>query len=211
MGILKEFDESLIESFSKDLFLVMGALSNIDSEYSEGKEDFTHEMKHFKRLLEEWNNKYPLLKLKEHEDGIQLKMKIFINEKDMLSLAETASKIDNLTSINGKNASLDSQNISNILAKTGNSIDMIYTEGDEQNSLTFEKVKKELMLVYDIEDMTNKKSPEFQICAYYGLKNFDKSINLQRFSSLFSFDTDVSEREGKGDGYLNRVRIFDKI
>ncbi len=213
MSLLKEFNEEMITVFSKDLFFLMNTVKRLDEAYADGREQFSEDLKHFKKLITMWNKKYPLLFVKDYEDGMQLKLKVIIREENIYNLVLAATKIEGLDSINKKKISLDKYKIESYLPKDAKRIELVYSseENTDENTLTFETEKNGIILVYSQKDMLKIGSPEFEICSYYGLKSNDLSINLQKFSSMFSFDTDFEEQEGKGEGYLNRVRLFDRV
>ena len=210
MELLEEFDENSIEAFSKDLFLIMNIIRNIDSEYAGGKQSSVNDYSQLKKLLKEWNKKYPFLRFEHYEDDMQLKVKIRINEESLLKAVEIAAKIDNLVRINGNSVSLGIVDFKKFI-ENNRRAELVYSYDETEDSLSLESDKKAINLVYSSEDIVRKDTPEFKICAYYGLKQYDSKINLQKFSTLFNFDTDLEASEGKGEGYLNRVRIFDRV
>jgi hypothetical protein len=59
--------------------------------------------------------------------------------------------------------------------------------------------------------MITPDSPEFEISAFYALKQVEHAIDIQIFSTYFSFNTDLEAQEGKGISYLDRVRLFDRV
>ncbi len=209
MGLLREYDKNSIEAFSKDLFLVMNIIRNIDSEYAEGKQSSVSGYSQLKKLLKEWNKKYPILSIEHYEDDMQLKVKIGINGESLLNVVETATKIDNLVRINGNSVSLGIVDFKKFIDNNKRA-ELVYSQNEQENSLSFEVEKKAIKIIYSSKDIVKKDTPEFEICTFYGLKQYDSKINLQRFSTLFNFDTDLEASAGKGEGYLNRVKIFDR-
>jgi hypothetical protein len=173
---------------------------------------FSEDMTHFKKLLTIWNKKYPLLPVKSYEDGMQLKLRVIIKENSLMTVVSAACSIDGLDSINGKKIRIGEDDLSDHISKDAKRVELTYIRDGKENedSLTFEIQGQAIVLVYSFKDMIDADSPEFQICCNYGLKNMDQSVNLQKMSSFFSFDTDFEEQEGKGEGYLNRMRLFDK-
>jgi hypothetical protein len=212
MSLSEEFNEEDVSFFSKDLFLLINVLNNIDREYAQANPEFDRDFEHFKNLILKWNKKYKDLNAKHSEDGMQMKLKIAIKGKEFKEVIENAVKIGDLIKINGKEVILG-KDISAYIPSNAKTIDLVYKdETEEENSLTLEKEPNgDIVVLYSSIDMLKKDTPEFWICAYYALKNMDSSISLKKFSSLFSFDTDLEASEGKGEGYLNRVRLFDKI
>jgi hypothetical protein len=210
MALLSEFSEEMINSFSKDLSLLMNTVRHLDEVYADGGQQFGEDKKHFKKLILQWNKKYPLVNIKDYEDGMQLKFKVLLNEKNIHQLVAAAANIDGLDAINGKKIMIGQKPESSI-SKNAARAELTFKSEDDENTLTFEADGDKIALIYSQKDMLDKDSPEFKICCYYGLKSFDDKINLQKLASFFSFDTDFEEMEGKGEGYLNRVRLFDKV
>ena len=207
MSLIENFDESQLESFSKDLFLVMNVIKNIDEEYADAKQEFIHDFAHLKEIIKLWNKKYPNLTMSHLEDGMQLKLLVKIKEKDIREVVKAASKIDNLVRINNKNIPLGNIH----LGKLDKSVDMVFMDKDNnENSLTL-VADGEVNLIFNPRDMITPDSPEFEISAFYALKQVEHAIDIQIFSTYFSFNTDLEAQEGKGISYLDRVRLFDRV
>ena len=101
MGLLTNFYNDDIEDFSKDVFLLMFIVKQLDKEYANAERKFRRDFTQFKELVKKWNKKYPNLFLKYYEDGIQMKITLTIKDS-MKNVLETAIKIDDLISINKK-------------------------------------------------------------------------------------------------------------
>ena len=209
MGLLTEFYNEDVEEFSKDVFLLMYIVKQLDREYANADRKFRRDFKQFQELVKKWNKKYPNLLLEHYEDGIQ--MKIILTIKDnMKNVLETATKIDDLIKINKKPALIDKENISKLMKKEISKLNLVYNKKGKENSLTFRNTEKGVLFIYEHKDMFDKDSPEFEVCCYYALKKRN-NINIQDLGNNFSFDISYEEREGKGIGYLKRFKLFDKI
>ena len=209
MGLLTEFYNDDVEDFSKDVFLLMYIVKQLDREYANANKKFDRDLKQFLKLVNEWNKKYSNLLLEHYENGIQMRITLTIKD-NMKNVLETATKIDDLTKINKKPASIDKESISKLMKKESSKLNLVYNKKGKENSLTFRNTKKGVLFVYEQKDMFDKDSPEFEICCFYALKK-RKDINLQDLGNNFSFDISYEEREGKGIGYLKRFKLFDKI
>ncbi|MBT3465112.1 hypothetical protein HN827_06660 [archaeon] len=205
-------DEDL-QSFHKDLILLINISKGIDKEYNEARREFIHDFIHFKKLLGDWNKKYPNLLVSHKEDGMQIKLRIFINSKSLFELfSESASRIPNLTVVNGvpiNHAKIEAKDFSDINFSTKLSINYIDQE-NKNNSLTFKLVKdfNLIELYYNYPDMFQKTTPEFEICAYYALKQFDPKINIKQYGKFMCFDTDKFESEFQGLGWQRKYNFI---
>ena len=206
MGLLNNYADEDIASFSKDLFLVAGIIKNIDEEYGEAGDKFTKDFRNLKEFIKSWNLKYAMLQLSHFEDGMQLKVKVIIKDSKNKVL-EAAARIDNLIKFNGNDIGSGGFSLKD-LPKV---IDLVYLDGnEEENSLTFEIGRQnEVLLIYEPSDLIKKSTPEFEIAAFYGLKSRNNEIDLQKFGSRFSFDTGTEESAGKGVPYVSSNRFVE--
>ena len=206
MGLLSEFYKEDIEDFSKDLFLLMYIVKQLDRLYANADKKFRRDFKQFLFLVEKWNKKYSNLLLEHYEDGIQMKITLIIKD-DMKNVFEAASKIDDLIKINKKPVSLAKRNL---LGMQISKLNLLYNKRGKENTLTFRNTEKGVLFLYEQKDMFDKDSPEFEICCYYALKKRN-NVNIQDLGNNFSFDISYESREGKGIGYLKRFKLFDKV
>lgn len=78
-SLLNSIPDEDINEFHKDITFVLSIVKIIDIQYGEGSTDFIHNYAHFKRLIFEWNRKYPNLPLDITEKGYQIKLRIIFS------------------------------------------------------------------------------------------------------------------------------------
>ncbi|MBN2423115.1 hypothetical protein JXB41_07880 [Candidatus Woesearchaeota archaeon] len=214
--LLKDIPLDNISIFKKDLFLLINIVNNIDIAYGNAKIEFIHDLVHFKRFIEEWNQKYPDLIINYFDNGIQFKIRILINEPDLKSLfINSAGNIEGLRAINNTNIEFKNNEYLDKLTeimKTEMNLLCIDEENNE-NTLTFKHNDKnnKIELIFEKTDMLNPESPEFKICAYYALKQHKPEIDLQEHGTNFSFDTAYETQKGEGFGYERRRPLFNNF
>lgn len=213
MKLLEAFDSEEIEQFALDMKLILSIIKNLDLEYANAKKEFIHDFVNFKHLLRDWNQKYRHLKMSHHEDGMELKLKITITGIKMIDALKIAMGCGELSKVNGKNVAMEETTAGRLFTGKELFAELTFLDAEgKDNSLNLELDKKgNISLIYFAQDLSVAGAPEFNLCAYFALMGYDKEINLQKFSYTFSFSTDFQESEGKGEGYLNRVRLFDRI
>jgi hypothetical protein len=192
-GILKEYKPEDIEIFVQDLFFVFNILQNLDHEYGEtDNHEIERDLKKFKNLVKDWNNKYRDIILDFKRTQLECKIDIFIIEKDAETLASVIKGMKRFNTLNLYEKKLDAafQDI----------------KGGE-NTLTFEIENRVFRLIYLKGDMLKPQSPEFRLCTYYAMKNgFEKTINLEKYKNMFSFDISTEESRQQEHGWQSRYR-----
>ncbi|MEM3374600.1 MAG: hypothetical protein QXE31_05260 [Candidatus Woesearchaeota archaeon] len=183
-------------TFLKDISLIFTSLKNIDYLYSEGKPEAKEDIKKIKKIIMDFNKKYPYLMLVFKDTGIQLKLELYILD-DFKNVINEALKIDGLSEIDGKSFTRKKEfNINK------NEIELSY--GDiEKNTLNLEKSNNSVKIIYEYNDMLNKDSPEFQLCLIYA----NKKMENIKLNANFSFDIDFFLREGKGYSVFDKIRL----
>jgi hypothetical protein len=207
MTLLNSFSKSSIDNFASDFFFIMNVTKHIDNQYAQAKKEFISDFAHLKKLLREWNSKYPNLILEPDELDMQLRLKVIIKETDILAVGEKAIRIGDMVLINGKNIPLGKFDLKDLVGSRPGKLNFI---NEDNNSLTIAADKEGVKLVYSFKDMLQENSPEFHLCAYYALKQVN-DVDLQKYGIYFSFSTEPEEQEGKAVGYLDTVRLFRKI
>lgn len=210
MSIIDKLEPRSVEEFKADFFLVMSAVKNIDREYAEAKQEFINDFVYLKRLFSDWNKKYRHLALSHKEDGMELKLLISVTGFDVKEVIKAASQIGEISKVNNVEVTIGGDELFEILSGSSRAdIVFLTSEGDE-NSLTIEDSSGKVRLICNSSDLTNDRSPEFEICAYFSLISYAKGTNLQKYSQFFSFNTGFEESEGKGVSYQDTMRFFDK-
>jgi len=166
-------------------------------------------IKKFKSLIESFNKKYKNLKLKFEKTTIEINLKILLNEKDIRTCFDNAaSKVMGLQSIG--TSKFDTALVSNPeefsaqLKKIKNKLYLTYYNpqtGITNVFLQYIKKDKKIELVYEMKEIENEPSPEFQLSAFYALnKPFDKKIDIYEEGSTLGFSSILSHVE-KADYY----------
>ncbi|MFH0876364.1 MAG: hypothetical protein V1859_10585 [archaeon] len=194
--ILSAYNEEDIKTFVHDLFLAFQVASRIDEAYGEGASGKTGKnIDSFKLFIQDWNKKYRDILLKFSVTSIECRLDLFIYDT-IKNSANIASKMKRF-----KQAKLYRKNGKIELEATFECSDASTNE----NTLNLIQDGNLLRMIYNKEDMLNAKSPEFKLCAYYGLKNgFVREIDLKKYSQEFSFDLTAESSKGEGEGWGRR-------
>tara|TARA_Y100000031_G_C8141607_1_gene347866 strand:+ start:150 stop:926 length:777 start_codon:yes stop_codon:yes gene_type:complete len=209
-------DKRSVNGFHKDIVAVLRVSKELDRYYGESKSDLDDYIKKFEKLIKDFNRKYKGLKLKLVKKVDELQVRMLLNEKNIKSAFEnSASKVIGLQSI-GRN-SYGTVEVSNgdkfagELEKTKGKLYLTYYNPDTGSSkvfLQYDSKARKVQLVYD-EDVENEPGAEFQIAAFYALKEgYDKKIKVHDEAATFGF-SDIPDYEAKRehldrhDPYLN--------
>jgi hypothetical protein len=189
--LLASIDKKAISTFRKDLLQMLRLGNEIDRYYAESNSDTGTYLKKFNSLVGIFNIKMKIVK-KTNE----INLKILLNEKSARSCFENAaSKIIGVQSIGSSrfNAAIvsDAEAFSNELEKAKNKLYITYYSpqtGSSNIFLQFDKKEKKVELVYEMKEIENEPSPEFQLAAYYALSQpFNKKINLHDEGATLGF------------------------
>lgn len=207
--LLSSISKKAINQFRKDLLQMLRIGHGFDKYYGESNQDFGMYIKKFKSLIESFNKKYKNLKLKFEKTTIEINLKILLNEKDIRTCFDNAaSKVMGLQSIG--TSKFDTALVSNPeefsaqLKKIKNKLYLTYYNpqtGITNVFLQYIKKDKKIELVYEMKEIENEPSPEFQLSAFYALnKPFDKKIDIYEEGSTLGFSSILSHVE-KADYY----------
>ena len=190
-GILREFREEDIKTFVYDLFLVFSVLEHIDQDYGSGSQNFTgKDIKKFKNLIREWNQKYKDVLLDFRTDGLSCLLKVYFKEKDLHRLDLKIRKMNRYSRSSFSEDNYEAE---------------FEESPDNLNTLTIECQRDYTVLIYNKEDMLQPKSPEFRLCCYFGLaEGYEKRVDLQRYANEFSFDISTEESIEEGHSWSSR-------
>lgn len=206
-SLLSSLNKKAINEFRKDLLQMLRIGQGIDKYYVESNPDLDTSMKKFETLIRSFNKKYKGIKLKLVKKTDNTDLKIFLNEKNVRNCFENAaSKIIGLQSIGTSNFGTtlvsDAEAFADELEKTKNKLYVTYYSpqtGMSNVFLQYDSKERKVQLVYDIEEIENQPSPEFQLTAYYALqKPYNKKINLHDEGATFGFSF-VPGHEEKAD------------
>ncbi len=207
--LLASIDKKAINEFRKDLLQMLRLGKEIDRYYAESQPDLDKYMKNFESLIESFNKKYKNIKLKTVKKTNEINLKILFNEKSVGACFENAaSKIVGVQAIGISNfgvaAVSDAEAFANELEKIKNKLYITYytpETGISNVFLQFDKKEKKVELIYDLNEIENEPSPEFQLTAYYALNQpYNKKINLHDEGSTLGFSSLLSHVE-KADYY----------
>ena len=194
--LLNSIDKKAISEFRKDLLQMLRLGKWIDRYYAESHQDLDTYLQKFNSLIETFNKKYKNLKMKLVRKTNETDLKIFLNENSVKDcFANSASKIIGLQSIGISNFGAavvsDAEAFANELEKSKNKLYIAYYDPNTGTSnvfLQYDKKEKKVQLVYDLEEIENEPSAEFQLAAYYALNQpYNKKINLHDEGATLGF------------------------
>ena len=194
--LLGSIGKKAINEFKKDLLQMLRIGKEIDRYYAESQPDLDTYLKKFKSLIDSFNKKYKNLKLKQEKKKNEIILKIFLNEKNVRDCFENAAtKIIGLQSIGkskfGTAVVSNPEDFSKELEKAKNKLYITYYNpqtGTTNVFLQYDKKEKKLELVYDLKEIENEPSPEFQLAAYYALnQEYNKKINIHDEGATLGF------------------------
>jgi hypothetical protein len=212
-SLLGSISKKDINEFRKDLLQMLRLGKEMDRYYSESQHDTGRYTKKFNALINSFNKKYKNLKIKQKKKANEIEFKLLLNEKNVRDCFENAaSKIIGLQSIGtskfGTATVSAPEELTNELEKTKTKLHIVYYNpqtGTSNIFLQFDKKEKKVELVYDLKDIENKPSPEFQLAAYYALNQpYNKKINIHDEGATLGF-TDILTHVEKAD----YIRKFD--
>lgn len=183
-GILKEYNPEDIKIFVKDFFMIFSILEKLDSDIDNQSDK---NIQKFRQMMKDWEKKYKDIVFVFKADNIQCTIIIYLKDgmENILGLIKQMSRFLELNYYKDK-------------------AEASFEDGEKINTLTLKEENGFVRLIYLKEDMLNSLSPEFRICAYYALKNgYDKSINLQKYADVFSFDASDIESNKWSRQYSN--------
>jgi len=134
----------------------------------------------------------------------EIDLKILLNEKNVRDCFENASsKIVGVQSIGtskfGTTIVSDPEAFSKEVEKIKNKLYITYYNpqtGTTNVFLQYDKKEKKVQLAYDIKEIENEPNPEFQLVAYYALKQpFNKKINIYDEGAVLGFASILSHAE----------------
>ena len=194
--LLASIDKGAIKTFRKDLLQMLSAAKGMDKYYFEAKQDFHNYLKKFESLVEGFNKKYKEIKLKIAKKTEEMGLTIFLNEKNVKDcFANSASKIVGLQAVGasgfGAATISDTAAFSGEVEKAKSKLYITYYNpqtGTANVFLKYDGKEKKVELVYDMEEIQNEPSAEFQLVAYYALsRGYSKKIELHDEARTLSF------------------------
>ncbi len=195
-GILGSADKKAMSEFRKDLLQMLRIGKWVDKYYTESQSDLDVYIKKFNSLIESFNKKYKNIKLKMAIKTNEIRLRVFLNEKDVKGcFANSASKIVGVQSIGSSNfgaaAVSDATAFTNELEKAKSKLCITYyspNAGTSNVFLQYDPKEKKVELFYDLKEIENEPNPEFQLAAYYALNEaYSKKIDLEEEGASFGF------------------------
>jgi len=199
MSLLNELKSKDKKEFKKDFLQIIRIAFGVDRYYKRAHPLIDKYIPKFRLLIESFNNKYKNLRLKIKRDIENVELRIFIDEKSAKDVfSNAASKIEGLKSIGAEalNAAAveHSEKFVKELAKVKDSIYVSYHGGDIY--LEYAQREKMVEVHYNIEDISDEKSPCFVLLSYYALKDgYDSSIEVYEKGVEFGFYDLLTEKE----------------
>ena len=194
--LLGSIDKKAINEFRNDLLGMLRVGKEMDRYYTESNPDIDVYIKKFNSLINSFNKKYKNLKLKLVKKSDSLELKMFLNESNVKdTFANSASKIIGLQSIGsttfGTAGISNPDEFNNELEKVKGRLYITYFDpqaGKSDVFLQYDKKAKKVQLVYDMDEIQNEPSAEFQIAAYYALsQGYNKKIKLHDEAATLGF------------------------
>jgi|TARA_Y100000310_G_scaffold311565_1_gene357965 hypothetical protein len=202
--LLDSIEKKSINEFRKDLLQMLRVGDGINRYYAESQSDLDTYLKKFNSLINLFNKKYKNLKLRLERKTTEINLKIFLNEKSVRGCFENAaSKILGVQSIGkskfGTASVSNAEDFSNELEKAKNKLYITYytpQTGTTNLFLQYDKKEKKVELIYDIKEIENEPSPEFQLTAHYALNQpHNKKINIHDEGATLGFSFLLSHVE----------------
>ncbi|MBI2522887.1 hypothetical protein HYW19_00705 [Candidatus Woesearchaeota archaeon] len=194
--LLASIDKGAIKTFRKDLLQMLNAAKGMDKYYFEAKHDFHNYLEKFESLVDGFNKKYKGIKLKIAKKTEEMELKILLNEKNVKDcFANSVSKIVGLQAVGasgfGAATISDTAAFSGEVERAKSKLYITYYNpqtGTTNIFLKYDGKEKKVELVYDIEEIQNEPSPEFQLAAYYALSlGYSKKIDLHDEAGTLGF------------------------
>lgn len=189
-------DKKSVNEFKKDLLQMLTIAKGMDIHYAESNEDIDDDIKQFDSLIKNFNKKYKNLTLKLIKRQDSLELKIFLNDKSIKhAFTNSASQILGLQSIGVKaygTAEVSSPDqITNELNKAKNKLYITYYNpqtGSSKVFLKYDTKSKKVELVYDLNEIENEPSAEFQIAMDYALgQGYNQKIKIYEEASTMGY------------------------
>ena len=202
--LLGSIGKKSINEFRKDILQMLRVGDGINRYYAESQSDLDTYLKKFDSLINIFNKKYKNLKLRCERRTTEINLKIFLNEKSVRGCFENAaSKILGVQSIGkskfGAASVSNGEEFSDQLEKAKNKLYITYYNlqtGTTNVFLRYDKKEKKVELVYDIKEIENESSPEFQLAAHYALNDgYNKKIDIHDKGATLGFSSILSHAE----------------
>ena len=196
--LLASVSKKAINEFREDLLQMLRVGKEIDMYYAKSHSDVDIYMKKFNSLISLFNKKYKDINLKLAKKTTSLDLKLLFNEKSVRDCFENAaSKIIGVQSIGtskfGTAVVSDQESFSKQVEKIKDKIYITYYNpkiGTTNIFLQFDKKEKKVQIVYDIKEIENEPSPEFQLSAYYALNQpYNKKIDIHDEGATLGFSS----------------------
>ena len=196
--ILGSVDGKAVNQFRKDLLEMLRIGNEIDLYYADSNSDIDVYIKKFEKLIKSFNKKYENLTLKLVKKTETIELRVFLNEKNVKdAFANSASKIIGVQSIGASKFGVasvsEAEKFANELEKAKIKLHITYfnpQSGAGTIFLQYDNKAKKIQLVYDIEEIENEPSAEFQLAAFYALsKGYNKKIKIHDEATTLGFSS----------------------
>lgn len=193
--LLGNINRKSISEFRKDLLEMLRIGKELDEQYGDLNQNIEAYIKKFDSLIKLFNKKYKNITLKLVKKTDKIELKIFLNEKTVKdAFANSASKVTGVQAIGASKFDTagvaDPEIFTNELEKAKDKLYISYYNpqtGTSKVYLQYDKKIKKIQLVYDIEDIENESSAEFQIAVYYACQEYNQKIKLHEEAATLGF------------------------
>jgi len=193
--LLGNINRKSVNEFRKDLLEMLRIGKGLDEQYGELNQNVDAYIKKFDSLIKKFNKKYKNISLKLVKKTDKIELKLFLNEKSVKdAFANSASKVIGVQAIGTTKFDTagvaDAEIFTNELEKAKDKLYISYYNpqtGTSKVYLQYYKKAKKIQLVYNLEDIENEPSAEFQIAAYYACKEYNKKIKLHEEAATLGF------------------------
>ncbi len=169
------FDKS---EFTRDFRLLLSIFHDLQDHAEHYDTNLSEDVKLFKESLDLFDKKYPPLDIELSGRSPSLRnFRIFFNTN--LSLKDLYSQIISRMSPRKFALSLSDMDSKRFLDDTKHIEDSLAVLFPQGMTLALKVYKGRISLIYDIEELLDAKSPSFELCMYFALKdNIDRSVKV---------------------------------
>ncbi len=192
--ILDGVDKAALAEFSKDFKELVRVSRGMSKIYARAAEKSSDYIKKYRTLIRDWNKKYSGIKADVHKTSEEVRLRLFLSGESLRDFfLNVASKIAGLRTIgiNGfDEAKLeDSSLFSKKISAIKNELYLSYYFPEKgADTIYLKMADKKILILYNQNIITDEKSAEFKICAYFGAsQDIDMKIDFYSQASSMGF------------------------
>ena len=198
--LLDKFSLTDRKHFKHDFFLVMKAAFELDHEFANVSEEVYRNLPIFEDCVNLFNKKYgPGIKVEVKQSYTEFRVNIFLKANTLKDLfLECCFQISGLKSIGDDHSNIeelqDKEAILDELNKIKNILYLHYA-GYNEGTVILRDRQDCTQLCYSKDNLLNELEPEYQMCAYYALKEgYDNTVDLSKYQNKFIFMSTSSDK-----------------